>query len=211
MRESTGVKMDKKRYFVSTFVWEKKRPKNFNNFYEARQEAITAAEDGVKKGFSNLWADEYVNNIQPESPFWWYEDMIRLYADSLFNKVSEQETAEKIKEIEHTWLEMDRFNNTYVKFIVELSEKELAGHQDIALPCPVCKDGTVHNVNPLLEDPLCNYMVRYGCDKCDYGFRINRITSASDESTGSVCDGCTTNACGCLSPDSQLSGFDQID
>ena len=190
MCELAADKLDKKRYFKSTYVWEETRPKSFRDFYEAQQEARKAAEDGVKEGFSNQWADEYVNNFSPETPFWRYEDMIRIYADSLLQKASDQETAEKIKEIEHEWLESDIFYNRDVKFIVELSDYLLAGCREIALPCPICKDGTVHNVNLLPEDPPCNYMVRYQCDKCDYGFLTNKIHSDTD-SEESFCDECT--------------------
>jgi len=206
MHEFSDTKIDRKRYFESAYDWKKIRPYNFSNFYEARQEAEKAAKDGVKNVFSSQWADEYVNNFRPETTFWRYENMIRIYADSLLHKTSEQEADMKIKEIEHDWQESDRVSKILdrdIEVIVKLDELELAGYQDIAIPCPVCKEGAIHNVDLLPEDPQCYFIVRYRCDKCDYGISTNRISSASDDSTGCVCDECTTHACDCLTTDSQ--------
>jgi len=48
-----------------------------------------------------------VNNITLDSTFWWYEDMIRIYADFLFKKVSKQEASADMRIIEKRWAKLD--------------------------------------------------------------------------------------------------------
>ena len=97
---------EKNRYFKNTCVLAT-RPAKFKNLNEAKHEAYKAAVNGVKNGFTDKWADEYVNNITFSSTFMWYEDMIRIYADFLLHKVAKQDARKKMQIIERRWAHLD--------------------------------------------------------------------------------------------------------
>jgi len=159
-------------YFESTYEWSKTRLFELKSFDAAKPEAYKAAVDGVKNNFSNRWADEYVNNIQPESTFWRYEYMIRIYADLLLHKISEQMAEQKIKEIENDWIKSDRVSNLMDIFIHDLDnafEGKGTEFGEVDIPCPACTDGSVHIVRMHTpEHPVHEITMRCGCNKCDF-------------------------------------------
>lgn len=137
-----GDKMRTKKYFKSTCDWNKRRDDmNFLSYAEAKRMAYNAAIEGIKNEFSVKWANKYINNIPPESKFWWYEETIREYADYLNGVKTQDEANAAIDEIEKKWNDLNEMCIAMFSFNMAASEafkREGIEFGDVEFTCPNC-------------------------------------------------------------------------
>lgn len=162
--------MKSKRYFTSTYKSHLRNtaiePKTFE---EAKTMAFEAAKEGIACGFSAEWADKYVNHIPPGSMAWWYEDMIRAYADYLNGTKPKAELDRVISAIERKWSDTEDMLQNIFKFrkaAEEAFKKQGIQFGEVEFACPICGGQAKAARYNTPENPAHRVTVREFCSGC---------------------------------------------
>jgi hypothetical protein len=167
-----GVSVQSKRYFSSTYNWKIRNTAiQLDNFNDVKAVAYKAASEGISNGFSTEWANKYVNNIPPSSRLWWYEEMIRAYADYLNGVKTKEESSRIISDIEGKWNELDELVGAVFKFRKAANEafkKQGIEFGVVEFTCPICGGQAKASRHNTPNNPAHAVTVREGCSSCGY-------------------------------------------
>lgn len=166
-----GAVVRSESYFKSKFNSKLRKTDPKFVFQDAKILAYKAASEGISAGFTQDWADQYVNNKPPSSTLWWFEDMIRLYADFLTGKKSKEDSERNMSEIESEWNESEIRLQAILNFRKTAEEAFVAKGIEFGIvefTCPICGGNASSSKKNTPHNPAHAISIREGCITCGY-------------------------------------------